>query len=178
VVVQTAAGEERFDAVVMASHSDQTLAMLAEPTAAETAVLGAVRYQPNTAVLHTDASLLPSRRAAWAAWNYESGTGASGGHAVCLHYLLNQLQPLPWQTPVVVSLNPLRQPDPARVIGRYDYAHPVFDEGAVRAQARLPEIQGDGGVWYAGAWTRYGFHEDGLLSGLTAAQQLISRVLA
>ncbi|MFX6702232.1 hypothetical protein ABTH29_20250, partial [Acinetobacter baumannii] len=82
-------------------------------------------------VLHTDAGLLPRRRAAWAAWNYESG---GDGRTVCLHYLLNQLQPLPWNQPVVVSLNPIRQPDPARVIGRYDYAHPVFDEGAVRAQ--------------------------------------------
>ena len=137
--------------------------------------MGAIRYQPNVAVLHTDAGLLPRRRAAWAAWNYESGSHAG---AVCLHYLLNQLQPLPWRQPVIVSLNPLRQPDPARVLGRYDYAHPVFDEGAVRAQARLHEIQGQGGVWFAGAWTRYGFHEDGLLSGLTAAQQVIARVLA
>ena len=175
VVLQSKRGREHFDAVILASHSDQSLALLDEPTAAEHALLGAIRYQPNVAVLHTDAGLLPHRRAAWAAWNYESGSDAS---AVCLHYLLNQLQPLPWQQPVVVSLNPLRQPDPARVIGRYDYAHPVFDDAAVRAQARLPEIQGVGGVWYAGAWTRYGFHEDGLLSGLTAARQLIAQVLS
>ncbi|MBI3349070.1 MAG: FAD-dependent oxidoreductase [Burkholderiales bacterium] len=175
VVLQSKRGREHFDAVILAGHSDQSLALLDEPSAAEHALLGAIRYQPNVAVLHTDAGLLPRRRAAWAAWNYESGSDAS---AVCLHYLLNQLQPLPWQQPVVVSLNPLRQPDPARVIGRYDYAHPVFDDAAVRAQARLPEIQGVGGVWYAGAWTRYGFHEDGLLSGLTAAQQLIARVLS
>lgn len=175
VVVQSARGREHFDAVVLAGHSDQSLALLAAPTDAEIQLLGAIRYQPNVAVLHTDAGLLPRRRAAWAAWNYESGSHAG---AVCLHYLLNQLQPLPWRQPVIVSLNPLRQPDPARVLGRYDYAHPVFDEGAVRAQARLHEIQGQGGVWFAGAWTRYGFHEDGLLSGLTAAQQVIARVLA
>ncbi len=175
VMLRTGAGEERFDAVVMAGHSDQSLAMLAEPTAAERELLGAIRYQPNVAVLHTDAALLPRRRAAWAAWNYESG---GGGQDVCLHYLLNRLQPLPWQQPVVVSLNPIRPPDPARVIGRYEYAHPVFDDDAVRAQARLHGIQGVGGVWFAGAWTRYGFHEDGLLSGLTAAQQVIEQVLA
>ncbi len=175
VTLRTARGEERFDAVVLAGHSDQSLALLSEPSATERDLLGAIRYQPNVAVLHTDAALLPSRRNAWAAWNYESG---SDGTSVCLHYLLNQLQPLPWRQPVVVSLNPLRQPDPARVIGRYDYAHPVFDDAAVRAQARLHEIQGAGGVWFAGAWTRYGFHEDGLLSGLTAAQQIVEQVLS
>ena len=178
VVLRSAHGREHFDAVILAGHSDQSLALLDEPTAAEHELLGAIRYQPNVAVLHTDTGLLPRRRAAWAAWNYESGDAADGAEGVCLHYLLNQLQPLPWQQPVIVSLNPLRQPDPARVIGRYHYAHPVFDEAAVRAQARLPQIQGGGGVWFAGAWTRYGFHEDGLLSGLTAAQQVIARVLA
>jgi predicted NAD/FAD-binding protein len=182
VVVQSARGREHFDAVILAGHSDQSLAMLAAPTDAEQQLLGAIRYQPNLAVLHTDAALLPRRRAAWAAWNYESGgyggDGGRGAGAVCLHYLLNRLQPLPWQKPVIVSLNPLREPDPACVIGRYPYAHPVFDDAAVRAQARLPVIQGSGGVWFAGAWTRYGFHEDGLLSGLEAARQVISRVLA
>lgn len=178
VVLQSARGREHFDAVILAGHSDQSLALLDEPTTAEHALLGAIRYQPNVAVLHTDASLLPRRRAAWAAWNYESGGQTEAGHSVCLHYLLNQLQPLPWHQPVVVSLNPLREPDPARVIGRYGYAHPVFDEAAVQAQARLPEIQGVGSVWYAGAWTRYGFHEDGLLSGLTAARHVIEQVLS
>lgn len=175
VALATAAGEERFDAVVLAGHSDQSLALLAEPTGAEAELLGAIRYQANVAVLHTDATQLPRRRAAWAAWNYESGQDRS---AVCLHYLLNRLQPLPWQQPVIVSLNPLRPIAAAHLIGRYDYAHPVFDEAAVRAQARLAEIQGAGGLWFAGAWTRYGFHEDGLLSGLTAAHQIIEQVLA
>ena len=179
VVVSSARGEEGFDAVILASHSDQSLGLLRDASALERELLGAVRYQPNVAVLHTDERLLPRRRNAWAAWNYESGSDhGPDGASVCLHYLLNRLQPLPWERPVVVSLNPLRQPDPARVIGRYDYAHPVFDDGAVRAQARLAEIQGAGGVWFAGAWTRYGFHEDGLLSGLTAAQQLAAKVLA
>lgn len=175
VVVQSPRGREHFDAVILAGHSDQSLALLDLPTDAEHQVLSSIRYQPNVAVLHTDASLLPRRRAAWAAWNYESGHEAG---AVCLHYLLNQLQPLPWEQPVIVSLNPLRQPEPASVIGRYHYAHPVFDDGAVRAQARLADIQGSGGVWFAGAWTRYGFHEDGLLSGLKAAQGVIDKVLS
>lgn len=178
VVLQSAHGREHFDAVVMAGHSDQTLALLAEPTDAEHRLLGAVRYHANRAVLHTDIRMLPKRRAAWAAWNYERGGAGVDANAVCLHYLLNQLQPLPWKQPVVVSLNPLREPDPASVLGSYDYAHPVFDEAAVRAQGQLPNIQGSRGVWFAGAWTRYGFHEDGLLSGLTAAQGVIDRVLS
>lgn len=172
--VHTAAGAEVFDAVVLAGHSDQSLALLSDASDVERELLGAIRYQPNSAVLHTDTNLLPRRRRAWAAWNYESG---GDGARVCLHYLLNRLQPLPWRQPVIVSLNPLREPDPMRVIGHYDYAHPVFDEHAVRAQARLPEIQGAGGVWFAGAWTRYGFHEDGLLSGLTAARLVAEKVL-
>jgi predicted NAD/FAD-binding protein len=120
--------------------------------------------------------MLPRRRRAWAAWNYEANTAHTqqDQRPVCLHYLINKLQPLPWQQPVVVSLNPLREP--SQVLGEFDYAHPVFDEGAVRAQARLPEIQGEGRIWYAGAWTRYGFHEDGLLSGLTAARAALAQL--
>jgi predicted NAD/FAD-binding protein len=99
---------------------------------------------------------------------------------VCLHYLINRLQPLPWQQPVLVSLNPdpARPIDPATVIGEYDYDHPVFDEAAIAAQRQLPQIQGQGGVWFAGAWTRYGFHEDGLMSGLAVVQGLRARGLA
>ena len=111
VAVSTGAGTERFDEVVMACHSDQSLALLADPTAAEGAVLGAIRYQRNRAVLHTDTSLLPARRLAWAAWNYERAAADSRQRAgVCLHYLLNRLQPLPFRTPLIVSLNPVRAP--------------------------------------------------------------------
>jgi uncharacterized protein len=171
VQVRSAAGVQTFDAVIMATHSDQALRLLTEPSPREQQLLGAVRYQSNEAVLHTDERLLPQRRRAWAAWNYEANTAVTqeDRRPVCLHYLINALQPLPWQRPVVVSLNPLRQPAEAHVLQRFEYAHPVLDEAAVAAQAHLPEIQGQGGVWFAGAWTRYGFHEDGLLSGLQAA---------
>jgi uncharacterized protein len=166
VLVTTDDGVERFDEVVMACHSDQSLALLADPTPAEAAVLGAIRYHRNRAVLHTDVSLLPKRRLAWAAWNYERAAGgARDATAVCLHYLLNRLQPLPFATPVVVSLNPLTEPRAGTVHGEFDYAHPVFDAAAIAAQQRLPEIQGRGHTWFCGAWTRYGFHEDGLMSG-------------
>ncbi len=166
VLVKTDDGVERFDEVVMACHSDQSLALLADATPAEAAVLGAIRYHRNRAVLHTDVSLLPKRRLAWAAWNYERAAGgARDATAVCLHYLLNRLQPLPFSTPVIVSLNPLTEPRAATVHGEFDYAHPVFDAAAIAAQQRLPEIQGVGHTWFCGAWTRYGFHEDGLMSG-------------
>ena len=142
----------------------------------ERAVLGAIGYHRNRAVLHTDASLLPARPKAWAAWNYlRAPQHAQEQSAVCLHYLINRLQPLPWPQPVVVSLNPVREPDPARVVGEYDYAHPVFDLAAIAAQARVPALQGQGNVWFAGAWTRYGFHEDGLMSGMAAASALRAR---
>ena len=173
VLVSTAAGTERFDAVVMACHSDQSLALLADPSAAETAVLGAIRYHANRAVLHTDTSLLPTRRLAWAAWNYERADDDSREQAaVCLHYLLNRLQPLPFATPVVVSLNPVREPRAGSVHAEFDYAHPVFDMAAMAAQERVPELQGRQRTWFCGAWTRYGFHEDGLMSGLAVCDGL------
>jgi len=177
VMVVTDRGAERFDEVVLACHSDQALALLDDATADERAVLGAIRYHRNRAVLHTDATLLPRRRLAWAAWNYERAPDrAREDAAVCLHYLINRLQPLPWQQPVVVSLNPGREPDPQRVIGEYDYAHPVFDAAAIAAQRRLGQIQGRSHLWFAGAWTRYGFHEDGLMSGLAVADALRPRL--
>ena len=166
VLVSTAAGTERFDEVVMACHSDQSLALLADAGALETSVLSAIRYHRNRAVLHTDTSLLPERRLAWAAWNYERAADDSREQAaVCLHYLLNRLQPLPFKTPVIVSLNPVREPRADSVHAEFDYSHPVFDVAAIQAQQRVPDLQGRQHTWFCGAWTRYGFHEDGLMSG-------------
>jgi len=160
---------ERFDRVVLATHPDQTLALLSQPSPAELAVLGAIRYQPNEAVLHTDATVLPRQPRAWAAWNYERGHSDA---RVCLHYLINRLQPLPFEQPVVVSLNPVRAIAPDQVLGRYHYAHPVFDAAALAAQAQLAALQGQQHSYFCGAWTGYGFHEDGLKSGLHVAQLL------
>ena len=177
VWVATAGGEERFDDVVLACHSDQSLALLSDASAAERAWLGSIGYQPNRAVLHTDASVMPRRQLAWAAWNYERAASLERERsAVCLHYWINRLQPLPWKTPVIVSLNPSREPDPRCVIEELAYSHPVFDRAAIAAQARLHEFQGRAHVWFCGAWTRYGFHEDGLMSGLAVAQALRERI--
>ncbi|QCB47289.1 FAD-dependent oxidoreductase [Hydrogenophaga sp. PAMC20947] len=172
-LVQTEGGSEHFDQVIFACHPDQTLRLLGDDASVgERKVLGAIRYQPNRAVLHTDASLLPEQRAAWAAWNYETG-GTDTREAVCLHYWINQLQPLPWQQPVIVSLNPLREPEPTQVIQTFEYDHPVFDAAALAAQQRLSALQGLRGTWYCGAWTGYGFHEDGLRSGQLVANALM-----
>ncbi len=173
VFIETDRGTERFDEVVLACHSDQSLALLADATPAEREVLSAVSYHRNRAVLHTDDSVLPKHRLAWAAWNYERAADNSREQAsVCLHYLINRLQPLPFTTPVVVSLNPINEPDRARVLGEFDYAHPVFDAAAIAAQQRLPHLQGIAHTWFCGAWTRYGFHEDGLMSGLAVCAGL------
>ena len=171
--VSHAGGSEVFDQVVLACHSDQSLAIAGlAASEGQLDVLSAVRYQPNRAVLHTDASLLPSDRKLWSAWNYAAGRGEPGEQPVGVSYLINKLQPLPFRTPVVVTLNPVREPDPARVIASFDYAHPIFDGPAIAAQRRLPAVQGEGGLWLAGAWGRYGFHEDGLMSALQVANGL------
>lgn len=173
VWVDTDHGGERFDEVVFACHSHQSLALLADPTPDEHRVLGAIGYHRNRAVLHTDTAVLPCRRRAWAAWNYERAAEGSREQAgVCLHYLLNKLQPLPFDTPLMVSLNPLTEPRADTVLGDFDYAHPVFDLAAIAAQRRVPELQGRGRSWFCGAWTRYGFHEDGLSSGLAVASAM------
>jgi uncharacterized protein len=175
VMLATDLGEERFDDVVLACHSDQSLALLSDALPAEREVLSAIAYHPNRAVLHTDASLLPRREKAWAAWNYARAAAQGDEQAgVCLHYLINRLQPLPWKQPVLVSLNPdpARPPDPAKVVASIDYSHPVFDLAATRAQQRLADLQGRAGVWFCGAWTRYGFHEDGLMSALDVVKRL------
>lgn len=166
---------ETFDAVVLACHSDQALAILGEEASeGERALLAAVHYQPNRALLHSDPALLPRRRKVWSAWNYLAGRGAAtdqdGEAPVAVSYLINLLQPLPFERPVVVTLNPFREPDPALTWREIHYAHPVFDSAAIAAQARLPALQGRDRVWFAGAWTGYGFHEDGLRSAVNVAR--------
>ena len=174
VLIGTDIGVERFDAVVLAAHTGQTLRMLKDADAREREVLSAIDYQPNRAWLHTDEMLMPKRRGAWAAWNYLSD-GNAESPAVSVTYWLNRLQPVPFRTPVLVSLNPLQEPSPGKTLAVFDYEHPVFDASATRAQQRLPQLQGERNTWFAGAWTGYGFHEDGLRSGLEVAQSVLER---
>ncbi|HWH15026.1 MAG TPA: FAD-dependent oxidoreductase [Miltoncostaeaceae bacterium] len=173
VVLETDAGTTHVaDAAVVATHPDQALAMLADPTPAEREVLGAITYTPSEAVLHTDPALLPSVPAARAAWNYLLEDCRDPGTAPTLTYYSNRLQALDEPEHYCVTLNRGTAIDPARVITRIPYAHPLFSFAALRAQARLPEISGTGGVHYAGAYHGHGFHEDGLVAGLRAAAAL------
>lgn len=169
VAVSTSQDTEQFDAVVMASHAPQTLAMLVDADEREHALLGSVRYQGNLAILHTDTALLPRRQSVWSAWNYLSETDNDGAGAVCVSYLINRLQPLPFKTPVIVTLNPIKPVRPQFELARFSYQHPVFDQAAITAQNALPHLQGSRNTWFAGAWTGYGFHEDGLKSALRVA---------
>ncbi len=172
VEVTHSAGVERFDHVLLACHSNQALQLLDDPSPAELSLLRGVRYQANQAWLHTDLSLMPKRRLAWAAWNYLSD-GNRGAPAVSVTYWLNKLQPLPCTTPLLLSLNPLKAPAPDQVISRFEFEHPILDAESARAVRALPQLQGLRNTWFAGAWLGFGFHEDGLRSGLQAAQALI-----
>ncbi len=170
VIVRTEDGQtERFDAAVLACHADQGLAMIEQPTAAEQSVLGAFRCQNNLAILHTDASLMPKRRAVWSAWNYLSNGMGDHGQEVSVTYWMNRLQSLETKLPLLVSLNPLRAPDTASVLVTRQYRHPQFDAAAMDAQALLPTIQGTDRLYFAGAWSGWGFHEDGIASAVRVA---------
>lgn len=173
VQVVTQGAVEQYDQVVLACHSDQALTLLGKAaTSQERSLLGAIRYEANRAVLHTDAALLPRDRALWSAWNYSSANDQLNQNPVSVSYLINRLQPLPFTTPLMVSLNPQRAPAADKVIAEFDYAHPLFDAAAILAQRQLAEISGKHGVWFCGAWNGYGFHEDGLKSGLRVANAL------
>lgn len=173
VVLQFADGRsENFDETVLAVHSDQALALLTDAGPGERRVLGAIRYQPNRVVLHRDPALMPRERRVWSSWNY-LGEGLEGGvRGVSVTYWMNSLQRLGTRDDYFVSLNPLREPRSDRVVGTFDYQHPVFDVGALEAQRLLSGIQGRRRTWFAGAWTGYGFHEDGMRSAVAVAEAL------
>lgn len=172
VAVDAGAERHHFDQVVLACHPDQSLRLIQAPSVEEAAVLGAIRYQPNRAIVHTDSTLLPRRKAVWAAWNYIAGADPNDARPVGVSYLINKLQPLPFTTPVIVTLNPPHDPAPDRVLDEFVVEHPVFDRAAVAAQAQLSRIQGSRRMWFCGAWTGNGFHEDGIRSAVGVANAL------
>lgn len=167
VEVTSDAGSERFDQVVLACHSDQALAVLADASERERAVLGAIPYQANEVVLHTDASLLPRRRKAWAAWN--AFIPREPGAPCTVSYCMNLLQSFDSPQPFVVTLNRSEAIDPAKVLRRMHYHHPVYTHASVTAQRRKAEIQGVNRTWFAGAYWGWGFHEDGMRSAVEVA---------
>jgi predicted NAD/FAD-binding protein len=181
VEVITPSGLHQFDEVVMACHSDQALELVHGIEQDARNILASVPYQKNRAILHTDINFLPATERCWAAWNYTAKSGAtpSAQQHVSVNYLINRLQPLPKVfkgTQVIVSLNPLTDPDPKLVHEEIHYSHPVFDMRAVQAQKELPLIQGNSSIWYCGAWTGFGFHEDGLRSGELVAMDLMESI--
>lgn len=173
VVADSLGGCETYDHVVIAAHSDQALKMLADPSAAERAILGAIRYAPNVAYLHRDPQLMPRRKRAWASWNFlRWPREGSPVNDVAVTYWMNRLQNIDSARPLFVSLNPPFTPAPELTFGRYEYDHPQYDADAFTAQQRLEAIQGRRHTWFCGAWHGYGFHEDGLRSGLAVAEAL------
>ncbi len=168
---------DQYDQVIVAAHSDQALAMLRDPSEAERAVLGAIRYRTNAVYLHRDVRLMPKRRRAWGAWNFLRGAGRGEANGdVAVTYWMNALQHIDADKPLFVSLNPPFEPEPALTFARFNCDHPQFDAAAFAAQSRLDDIQGIDRTWFCGAWTGYGFHEDGLRSGLAVAEKLGGRV--
>jgi uncharacterized protein len=170
--VATATDSESFDAVVFACHADDARRMLANPTPAQAAILGACRFQPNRALLHTDTRLMPASRRVWASWNYLTRHQGLDESHVSVSYYMNSLHRLERSEHYIISLNPWLEPDPATVLGEYAWRHPVMDAAAVEAQARLPDVQGENGIYIAGAWTGFGFHEDGMRSAVDVAGRL------
>jgi len=158
---------------VLACHSDQALRLLAAPSEREHAILGAIRYQPNDTVLHTDARLLPPNRRAWAAWN--AYVPSDPNEACTVSYCMNLLQGVTSNAPFVVTLNRSHAIDPARIIARMRYAHPEYTHASVAARARRSEINGVDRVWFCGAYWGWGFHEDGLRSAADVAEALGAR---
>lgn len=159
---------EMFDQVVFACHSDQALALIEEPTPAERRLLGAIRYRPNRAVLHRDASQMPLRRSCWSSWVYR--TGPNPGGQGCITYWMNRLQNIPDDDPLFVTLNPSDAIREDLIFEETMFHHPVFDEAAIEAQEGLADIQGQNHTWFAGAYLKHGFHEDGMASALQIAR--------
>lgn len=172
VVRDSRGGEQRYSDVVIAAHADQALAMLGDADDAERNLLGAIRYTDNDAVLHADPRLMPRNRRVWSSWNFVAPQDALGEGQLSVTYWMNSLQNIDPATPLFLTLNPGREPDPESVVGRYSYSHPYFDRAALAAQAELWRLQGRRHTWFCGAHFGYGFHEDGLQAGLAVAEAL------
>lgn len=187
ITLTTLKGQEDFDKIIIATHADQALKLLDAPSHNEARLLDAFKFKDNVAILHKDSSVLPSKKLAWAAWNFESSRLLPKSliqqplnpvenltDRVCLHYYLNKLQPLPFTEPILVSLNPIRDINSSKIAATYNYSHPIFDLSTIKAQQEFHTIQGGLNTWYAGAWLGYGFHEDGLKAGEAAARGVLA----
>ncbi|WP_269582261.1 NAD(P)/FAD-dependent oxidoreductase [Roseibium sp. Sym1] len=175
-VVDGSGNSDVFDHVVLAAHTDQSLAMLGDASQQERDILGAIRYRPNEVYLHRDENLMPRSKRVWSSWNYMSDREAGETRDVTVSYWMNRLQNIDRSKPVFVTLNPFLAPREDLTFARYVYDHPQFDTAAIAAKNRLAEIQGVNNTWFCGAWRGHGFHEDGLASGLDVARALGARL--
>ena len=165
----------RYDQIIIATHADQALKLLASPSRAEEEILGAFSYSRNLAILHSDPALMPKNKRAWASWNYlsqESGETQADDSKVSVTYWMNRLQHIPSARPYFVTLNPIEMPAEGCIYRSFLYDHPVFDTGALAAQKNIWGMQGKQRTWYCGSYLGYGFHEDGLQSGLAVAEKV------
>lgn len=171
-LIDESGGEHFFDQVIFACHPDEAVGMIKNPDPKTVSVLGGFTYQQNKIIVHSDESFMPSRRECWASWIYLNDTSKHDKSEVSLSYWMNNLQPLKTSTPVFVTLNPSRMPKASLVHDAHVFHHPVFNESAIRAQGQIDSMQGVGGLWFCGAYQRYGFHEDGLWSAVNIARKM------
>ena len=171
-VIDYKGNNDHYDAVIFACHSDQALKLIENPSTEEQTILANLRYQQNRVVLHSDISFMPKRKNAWASWVYLSEYSRINSAQMCLSYWMNNLQPLQTDTPIIITLNPSRKPEKSLIYDEYWFEHPVFDESAIIAQEKIEDIQGKDRFWFCGAYQRYGFHEDGLLSAINLAKRM------
>ena len=173
VEVTDVSGQRRlFDQVVIATHADQALDVLSNPSVQEQSLLRAFRYQRNHVILHRDVRFMPANRKAWSSWVYRASVADNDRPEISLTYWMNNLQPLKTETPVLVTLNPTEMPRTELIYDSWETEHPLFDESAIHAQQQIHQIQGVDRIWYCGAYQRYGFHEDGLVSAISVAEKL------
>jgi predicted NAD/FAD-binding protein len=171
-VYDSEGGAGRFDEVIFATHADVTMKLLENPQSEERSVLSSFRFKRNEVVLHKDTSFMPRRRSAWSSWVYQSDHTEDKNDAISLSYWMNNLQALDTDVPVIVTLNPSKDPVAGTEFNRHSFSHPMFDEKAIRAQERIRDIQGRDRLWFCGAWQRNGFHEDGLWSAVEVVRKM------
>jgi len=171
-VIDVKGGKREFDHVIFACHADQALALLEKPTVDEQSVLSSFDYQRNHILVHSDASYMPQHKQCWASWVYLSEQQQDNNQDISLSYWMNNLQSLKTETPVIITLNPTRRPKESLIINEHNFSHPIFDYKAIIAQDKMQSIQGQRNLWFCGAYQRYGFHEDGLLSAVNVVKRL------
>ena len=169
VFVHTSSGIKKFDEIIMASHADQSYHMMKENFTEEANLLKDFKYQKNTSILHSDINFMPKRKSVWSSWNYITETGNSGN--ISITYWMNELQKIKSNNPILLSLNPKKLPDPNLIYGQYSYSHPILDNNAIKIQNCLSAIQGKNKIWFCGAWTGFGFHEDGIKSAVEVSKK-------